>query len=112
MYVSFDADYIMNMVYHYLYDDISGRNEDVYDIVERLVEDSIQELYQSKLPHKVLKGLQGAEDSEETAANEKAFKKISRDDIGYVAANFGFLFGLVYAEKSRLKFTVEENEGI
>lgn len=112
MNVRFDAPHIMNIAYRYLYDEIDGRDPEIFDIVERLVNDELQDLYEYniELVLKILRGWQPAEDFEEEKKIQKDFKKIKREDIGYISAKFGFLYGLVCAEKLRLKFKVPENE--
>ena len=116
MNVRFDADYIMNEVYKYIYsEEIAGRDSEVLQIVTMLVEDELQDLYaDNKRPvHTALKGFQNDFDDDFPADAKRMrseYKKKSKEDVAYIAAKFGFLFGLVTAERERLKFRVEDNE--
>lgn len=119
--IRFDADYILDLIEEYVNGDVKGHNKEIHSTVayhyEKFVED-YDIYYGGKWKIRaVLNGFQPSfslvEDEESTAEEEKLnkiFRKVSKIDIAHITANFGFLFGLVYAENERLKFFKREVE--
>lgn len=105
--IKFDADYIRDMVATYIYDDIEGRNEKIYSALSYLYE-KMEEVercdFYNREVTKVLNSFQLCVDSDMVLEKQKAVRGVKSPDVAFIAAHYGFMFGLVWAENQRLKF--------
>ena len=106
--IDFDADRIRDLVATYINDDrIEGRDPKVLDdlsyMYDKLMEIEREEFYNGEVT-KVLNSFQLAKISEENCNRAKAIRGVKSADIAFIAANYGFMFGMAYAEQRRLGF--------
>lgn len=106
--IKLDADEIRELVSTYIYsDEIEGRDSEILNTLSYLYED-FDELERCEFcngeVNKVLNSFQFRESDEEMRKNQKAIRGVNGADIALIASHFGFMFGMAYAEKLRLKF--------
>ena len=109
--IDFNANIIRDMIATYVYEDIKGREPEVYDALSYLNE-KFQEIemwsFQNGEVERVLNSFRLCADSEMTRENEKAVRGVKVVDVAFIAAHYGFMFGLVWSENRRLKFYEEK----
>ena len=104
--INFDADFINDLVATYLYEDIEGRDPEIFNYVQYLWEQLQEENwnYRHGEVTKVLNSFKMCELSEDATENKKAVHGVKADDVAFIATHYGFVFGMVYAENLRLDF--------
>ena len=102
--IDFDLSRLHEFISNYVYEEVAGRDEEIHDTVQILYERLLLMNYNDGEIEKVMRALCGAEDPDDAEEISKYLRKISKDDIAFIASHFGFLYGMVYAEQLRLKF--------
>lgn len=106
--MKFDFWQIMDIIGEYVEGEIDGRNPEILRYVEYFYQEVQEELLRDRDYFKTVKNtldsFQLAGDSEAQEARARALSKIKKIDAAWISANFGFMFGMVYAENLRLHF--------
>ena len=107
MYVGLSIDKIKEMLAEYVEGGAEGRIPEVVNIAEIFLNEWQEEIKHDRAYYQkicdVLHGTQISDDSEETKENLYYLNQIDKEDIASIAAEYGFIYGLLYAEWKRLK---------
>lgn len=107
--IDLNADMVRDMLAEYLNnDELDGkRDQKIYGDLSYLAE-KMEEIEIWSFPNgeveKVLNSLKICADGEMERENQKAVRGIKNADVAFIAAHYGFMFGLVWSENLRLKF--------